>query len=121
MKKIADVLTLCKGSPNCVNTLDTRDEFKMAPLPFKEDFEKTKKKLMNVLKGFTEAKLVRDDGHVLFYEFTSRWLKFVDDVIFYLDDETKMIHFKSASRVGYYDFKKNRERMTAITNKYNAV
>ncbi|HEY6084419.1 MAG TPA: DUF1499 domain-containing protein [Nitrospira sp.] len=41
-------------------------------------------------------------------------LRFVDDVEFLFDDDTKTIHFRSASRVGYGDFGVNRRRMEEI-------
>ncbi len=48
------------------------------------------------------------------YEFTSFLLRFVDDVEFLFDDETKTIHFRSASRTGYGDLGANRRRMEEI-------
>jgi uncharacterized protein (DUF1499 family) len=38
----------------------------------------------------------------------------VDDVEFVFDDESKTIHFRSASRIGYGDYGVNRDRMEAI-------
>jgi len=47
-------------------------------------------------------------------EFRSSFFEFVDDVEFLFDDTAKLIHFRSASRVGYYDFNVNRSRMEDI-------
>jgi uncharacterized protein (DUF1499 family) len=41
-------------------------------------------------------------------------LRFIDDVEFVFDDETKTVHFRSASRTGYSDFGVNRRRMDDI-------
>ena len=60
------------------------------------------------------TKLVEEEDAYLHYEFTSLLLRFVDDVEFVLDDETKTIHFRSASRTGYGDFGVNRQRMEEI-------
>ena len=38
----------------------------------------------------------------------------IDDIEFYIDEENKIIHFKSASRVGYSDLGANRKRMDEI-------
>ncbi|MBN2243722.1 MAG: DUF1499 domain-containing protein [Acidobacteria bacterium] len=51
-------------------------------------------------------------------EYTSRLFRFVDDVEFYLDDERKVIDFRSASRTGYSDLGVNRKRMETIRKKY---
>jgi uncharacterized protein (DUF1499 family) len=59
-------------------------------------------------------KLIEEDETYLHYEFTSLLLRFVDDVEFLFDDETKTIHFRSASRTGYGDLGVNRKRMEQV-------
>jgi uncharacterized protein (DUF1499 family) len=59
-------------------------------------------------------KLVEEDETYLHYEATSLLLRFVDDVEFLFDDETKTIHFRSASRTGYGDLGVNRTRMEQV-------
>jgi uncharacterized protein (DUF1499 family) len=34
------------------------------------------------------------------------------------DDDARLIHFRSASRTGYYDFGVNRNRMKEISQRY---
>jgi uncharacterized protein (DUF1499 family) len=60
------------------------------------------------------TKLVEENDSYLHYEFTSLLFRFVDDVEFLFDDESKTIHFRSASRTGYGDFGVNRRRMEVI-------
>jgi uncharacterized protein (DUF1499 family) len=60
------------------------------------------------------TKLVDEDESYLHYEFTSLLLRFVDDVEFLLDETTKTIHFRSASRTGYSDLGVNRKRMEQV-------
>ena len=50
-------------------------------------------------------------------EVTSKIFGFVDDVEFYLN-EPGVIHFRSASRIGYSDLGVNRERMETIRNTF---
>jgi uncharacterized protein (DUF1499 family) len=69
------------------------------------------------MAGLPRAKLVQEDDAYLHYEFTSLLLRFVDDVEFLFDDETKTIHFRSASRTGYGDFGVNRRRMEDIRSR----
>jgi len=47
--------------------------------------------------------------------------RFVDDVEFYLDETARVVHFRSASRMGYYDFGMNRRRMKEISEQYLAA
>jgi uncharacterized protein (DUF1499 family) len=70
--------------------------------------------LKRVIAGLPRTKLVQEEDAYLHYEFTSLLLRFVDDVEFLFEDETKTIHFRSASRTGYGDFGVNRRRMEDI-------
>jgi uncharacterized protein (DUF1499 family) len=45
----------------------------------------------------------------------------VDDVEFLFDDDTTIVHFRSASRSGYSDMGVNRQRMTAIGEAYRTA
>jgi uncharacterized protein (DUF1499 family) len=53
--------------------------------------------------------------------FRTKWLRFVDDVEFKIDPETKQLHYRSASRVGYSDLGLNRKRMNELTEKLLAM
>jgi len=65
-------------------------------------------------------------GHIVEYtdtylraEFYSKWLRFIDDLEARLDQQQHIIHLRSASRTGYYDFGINRKRIKAIKEKMN--
>jgi len=45
----------------------------------------------------------------------------MDDVEFLLDDGTKTIHIRSASRVGYSDLGVNRKRVEAIRARFETL
>ena len=50
-----------------------------------------------------------------------RTMLFVDDGEFLLDRENKVIHIRSASRLGYSDLGKNRSRLEDIRSQYLAL
>ena len=52
--------------------------------------------------------------------FTTRWLRFVDDVEFALDAPAGVIDVRSASRLGAEDFGTNRRRIEAIRSAFDA-
>ena len=60
----------------------------------------------------------RDYWHV---EFTSRWLRFIDDVEFYFVESEPLIHLRSASRLGYSDFGANRKRVEKIRTRFEKL
>jgi uncharacterized protein (DUF1499 family) len=55
-----------------------------------------------------------DSDTYLHVEFTSFVFQFVDDVEFLADDAVKILHVRSASRVGHSDFGANWRRIETI-------
>jgi len=66
------------------------------------------------------AALVNAGPGYLHVQFQSRWFKFVDDAEFAIDDAAKVIHVRSAARMGRKDFGVNRARVEAIRSKLGA-
>ena len=107
-------LAPCPNSPNCVSTLDTSDRHRIAPYRYRGSLDEAKRLLKEVIGAQRGARIVKEEEIYLHAEFTSRIFRFVDDVEFVFEDETKTIHFRSASRTGYSDFGVNRSRMEEI-------
>ena len=109
----------CPDSPNCVSTFASSGDSRhhIAPYPYSRPRPDAKAVLKAVVGGLPRTKLVDESDTYLHYEFTSLLLRFVDDVEFVFDDETKTIHFRSASRTGYGDFGVNRRRMEDIRSR----
>ncbi|HZH49303.1 MAG TPA: DUF1499 domain-containing protein [Nitrospira sp.] len=109
-------LSPCPSSPNCVSTLAPAEDSRHAIVPYR--YRKSRVEAQEALKAaiatLPRTKLVEEDEAYLHYEFTSRLLRFIDDVEFVFDDEAKTIHFRSASRIGYGDYGVNRDRMEHI-------
>ncbi|WP_158020709.1 DUF1499 domain-containing protein [Salinivibrio kushneri] len=104
-------VTACGDSPNCVSTEDTRATFQLAPLRLAN----TDVALANIVEkiaSMPHAKLVSAQDNYAHLRFTTRVLRFVDDVEVSLNGD--QIALRSASRVGYYDFGANRRRADAI-------
>ena len=121
-----DILLLnkCKNSPNCVNSLYQLDKkHYITPLPFdnKLSLSEHHKIIKNVLNEFKIIKLVKEsrEKEIIYikYECTTKWLKYVDDLEILINNSKKEIHFKSSSRVGYYDFNCNKNRVEKIKEK----
>lgn len=104
----------CPSSPNCVSTVGPVDKRNMAPISYTGSTEEALSKLLGILKSAKGAKVVENRGLYIHATFTSSFWRFVDDVEFWIDGAARLIHFRSASRVGYYDFGANRRRMEEI-------
>jgi len=108
----------CPDAPNCVSTKATDDDHAIEPLPYSATKESAKKRLLEIIHSLPRTRVVTDQQDYLHVEFTSRVLRFIDDVEFYLGVTDRTIHFRSASRVGHSDLGVNRKRMEAIRKRF---
>jgi len=103
-------LQACPDSPNCINT----ETLIISPI----NISKTKATLAWSLlqQVITEqgGNIHSQSNNYLSAIFKSDIFGFIDDVEARLDLETKTIHLRSASRVGYYDFGVNNRRLQTI-------
>ncbi len=106
----------CPESPNCVSTFANTEDAKMDPISFSGSAQEAKAKLLQILSDTKRTNIIVDQDNYLHVEFTSAFFRFVDDVEFFIDDKSKKIHFRSASRLGYSDLGANRKRMDAIVS-----
>ena len=107
----------CPASPNCVNTLGAGG---LPPLAYSGDVAQGMARLRAALAGFSEARIERADATSLTTIFTTL-LGFRDEVVFVFDPAQPVIHFRSRSLLGYYDFGKNRSRMQAVAERFAAT
>src|SRR5512147_2742892 len=107
-------LAPCPASPNCVSTQAQDEGHAIAPIRYRKSRAEAKEALKEAIHSLPRMQLVEEDETYVHYEATSLLLRFVDDVEFLFDDETKTIHFRSASRTGYGDLGVNRRRMEKI-------
>ncbi|MFW9825559.1 MAG: DUF1499 domain-containing protein [Candidatus Thorarchaeota archaeon] len=122
MKKLVGIINgkfhPCPKSPNCVSTQSSDEKHKMEPLSF-NILDEAKTKIKDIIGTFKRTKLVTENDKYLHYEFRTATFKFVDDVEFYFDDSTNLIHFRSAARLGWSDFGVNKKRMKKVTELYS--
>jgi uncharacterized protein (DUF1499 family) len=84
------------------------------PLSFTQDSALAMNRLRDVLAGWPGARIVENSPDYIAVQFETRWLRFVDDAEFLLDSTARVIHVRSASRLGRKDFGANRARIEAI-------
>jgi uncharacterized protein (DUF1499 family) len=103
----------CPSSPNCVSSRDPDSARRVDPIPFTGTAAEALEGIESVVRSFPRAVVVDASGIVVRAEFRTR-LGFVDDVEFRIDEAAGVIHVRSASRKGYWDFGVNRRRVEAI-------
>ena len=113
-RELMKELAPCPASPNCVSTQARDHGHGIAPFHYSRSLAVAKTLLKSLVLSLPRTALVKEEVTYLHVEFTSLLLRFVDDVEFTFDEETKSIHFRSASRTGYSDLGVNRRRMESI-------
>ncbi len=111
-------LAPCPSSPNCVSSLSEEPNHRVAPLRYAGSRKAARDKLLTLIKTLPRSRVVAQTETYLHVEFATPVLRFVDDVEFSLDTGENLIHVRSASRKGYYDFGVNRRRVEQIRRRF---
>jgi len=115
------LFTPCPRSPNCVLSLKSDAKHRILPLAYAGSLEVAKERLNQVILSHENARIITQNGDYWHVEFTSRWMSFVDDVEFYFMESEELIHVRSASRMGYYDYEVNRKRGEKIRFRFEKL
>ena len=107
-------------TPNCVSTQTDSEQHRIEPIPLKGSASEAIKKLQAIVESMPRTVITASDGNYLRAEFRSLIMGYIDDVEFTVDEPGKLIHFRSASRVGHSDLGVNRKRMEEIRRRYEA-
>jgi uncharacterized protein (DUF1499 family) len=114
-------LAPCPNTPNCVSSQAEDDAPRIAPIPFDGDADEALARLKAVLAAQPRTTIISAEGDYLHAECASLLFRFVDDVEFLVDRDAKVIHFRSASRIGRSDLGVNRKRMEAIRKDFDSL
>ncbi len=111
-------LAACPSTPNCVSSQCQDGTHGMQPIAFTGTEEAAIEMIKAVLSRMPRITVVSERGGYLHAEATSALFRFVDDVEFLVDSPNNVIHFRSASRVGYSDLGANRARMSDFRERF---
>ncbi len=92
----------------------------VAPLKFNGEAQVAFQKLLKLVQSRPRAIVVTQDGQYLHAEFSSPLMGFVDDVEFVVAPEQRLIHVRSAARLGYSDFGVNRKRAESLRAQFES-
>ncbi len=114
-------LASCPSTPNCVISQSPDVKHTIEPFTYNSSPREALDKLKTVIQSFKQAKVITETENYLYAEFTIPIVGFVDDVEFLLDEDAKVIHLRSASRLGESDLGVNRKRIETIRAKLNEL
>ncbi len=114
-----DLLPPCPDSPNCVSSQAEDSAHHVPALSYSGTGEKAFSRLEGIILAFPRTRILKQTDVYIHAEFRTRWLNFKDDVEAILDEKSKTIQIRSASRVGHSDFGTNRRRVESIRKEMN--
>jgi uncharacterized protein (DUF1499 family) len=116
-------LAPCPNTPNCVSSQSpsTDNEHSIEPLSYNSTPAEAMSQLKTTLQSMERVNIISETEDYLYTEFTTALMGFVDDVEFLIDDSAKVIHVRSASRLGKSDLGVNRQRVESIRAKFNSL
>lgn len=104
----------CPESPNCACTQATRAEQQIEPIPLTGTAQEAMAAIRSAVDQTGGMRVVTSEGTYLHATASSLVFRFVDDVEFFVDEEQRVIHLRSASRVGYSDMGANARRLAQL-------
>ncbi len=106
-------------SPNAVSSQTDDTGRQVAPLPFIGDLRQTTEALLQAINNYPgRVQIVSRTRTYIHCVFSTARMRFKDDVEFSLDAGNKVVHFRSASRLGYSDMGLNRRRYDKLASLY---
>ncbi len=108
----------CSQSPNCVSSQSSDADHFIDPIAYHDSLQEAKARIMQILTSLPRTRIVEEEPTYLRAESTSLIFRFTDDLDFAFDDTQKVIHVRSASRVGYSDLGANRKRVETIRRRF---
>ncbi len=108
-------------SPNAVGSQARSGYHAIAPLTYASARERAMPALIQIVAGTPRTRIVTQSPDYLYAEYTSALMGFVDDVEFWFEPGAKLIHVRSASRLGYSDFGVNRARIEDVRRRLAAA
>ncbi|UZP68669.1 DUF1499 domain-containing protein [Desulfovibrio mangrovi] len=117
---VAGVRTLppLPTTPNAVSSLTDVPSRLVDPLPMAGDVPQTMALILRSLEAMGGNSIAEQDDRYVHSVFVSSLFRFKDDVELLIDEGAGLVHYRSASRVGYWDFGVNRRRYEAFRKLY---
>lgn len=113
-------LPACGEKPNCVCSEQLSEQkHTIQPINYLQNPNITTDTLREIITDM-QGQIVHQDDSTISATFSSSLFGFVDDMAIRLDTNKKLIHVRSASRVGHSDGGINRKRIEAFTKRVKA-
>lgn len=95
-----------------------QEQSRIAPLRYRGNGGAAMAQLASTLRTMEHTRIVVEEPDYIRAEIQTRWLRFTDDMEFWLDPSAGVIQVRSASRLGSSDLGANRAHIEAIRARF---
>ena len=112
----------CPETPNCVCSQGPSEDSEhfITPMSYTVSPALLQEKILDVISDTARVRIVTASDDYIHLEATTALMRFVDDFELYIDKNEKLLHFRSASRIGHSDFGANRKRVETFKSMLSA-
>jgi uncharacterized protein (DUF1499 family) len=107
----------CPRRPNCISSEEDAGSAQIEPLAFSGTPGAAWECLKRAIQSIGGTIELESDGYI-WAVFKTTVFRFVDDMDFRIDPRNRVVHLRSASRIGYYDFGVNNRRTAALRQSF---
>lgn len=104
----------CPSSPNCISSIEKEQSKSFSSISYSLEQDSVIKVITNYSTSLEGWSIVHKEDCYLHFVVTTKVGKFIDDVEFFIEESKSLIHFRSKSRKGWYDFNANKRRMKKL-------
>jgi uncharacterized protein (DUF1499 family) len=108
----------CPSRPCCVCTLARDARHHIEPIAFTGPPEEAQRRLSEAVRSLLGTRIVSEEPGRIVAESRTPVFRFVDDLDLRIDAGERLIHFRSASRLGFWDLGVNRRRMERLRRRF---
>lgn len=106
---------------HCVSSQEPGTKYYVEPLRYGGSREQAREALQRIVGDMPGAEVQIAAPDYLHATFTSRWMRYVDDLELLFPATGGIVQVRSSSRLGYSDFGVNRARVEALRSRFDAA
>lgn len=106
---------------HCVSSQEPGTKYFVEPLRYSGSREQARETLQRIVDGMPGADIQTASPDYLHATFTSRFMRYVDDLELLFPEAGGLVQVRSSSRLGHSDFGVNRARVEALRTRFDAA
>ena len=111
----------CPASPNCISTQADDAEHQFDPIPYTISLSEARTLLLEIVGSLPRTDVSTVTSDYIHAVTKTRMMGFLDDTEIYIDNTAKLVHIRTAARLGYGDRGVNLRRAEEIAAKFKAM